>query len=310
VDNATVGDLPTSPSFDNEGWFRDPGFDGAKAVVLTNFYVDENYIPTLGMTMEAGRNFSKDFPSDSAGIILNEAAVKILGFKDPFKETLYRPNYHNDGTITPLAFHVVGVIKDFNFSSMHQNVGPLVIQLSNNYGSMAVRVNTKNVSSIIGNIKTKWGAMAAGAPFNYTFMDADFNNIYAAEQRTGKLFITFAIFAIFIGCLGLFGLVTYAAEQRTKEIGVRKVLGATVGSVVVMLSTDFTKLVLIAAVIAFPVSWWTMNKWLQSFAYRIHISWWVFIVAGLAAIIIALVTVSFQAMKAALVSPVKSLRAE
>ena len=141
-------------------------------------------------------------------------------------------------------------------------------------------------------------------------MDADFNNIYAAEQRTGKLFITFAIFAIFIGCLGLFGLVTYAAEQRTKEIGVRKVLGATVGSVVVMLSTDFTKLVLIAAVIAFPVSWWTMNKWLQSFAYRIHIGVWIFLIAMLTSVIIAWITVGYKAIQAAIANPVKSLRSE
>ena len=152
--------------------------------------------------------------------------------------------------------------------------------------------------------------MAPGQPFSYTFMDADFNKIYDAEQRTGKLFITFAIFAIFIGCLGLFGLVTYAAEQRTKEIGVRKVLGASVGGIVIMLSTDFAKLVLIASIIAFPVAWWAMNQWLQSFAYRITIGWWVFIIAGVMAMAIALITVSLQAIKAAIANPVKSLRTE
>jgi len=311
VENATVGDLPTSTNFDNEGWFRDAQLDVTKAAVLTTFYVDEHYVPTLGMEIEQGRNFSKDFPSDSAGIILNEAAVKILGFKDPFKETLYRPNYtSNTGISGAVAFHVIGVIKDFNFSSMHQTVGPLVIQLSNNYGSMAIRVNTKNVASIIDNIKTKWSNMAPGRPFSYTFMDADFNKIYSAERRTGTLFITFAVFAIFIACLGLFGLVTYAAEQRTKEIGVRKVLGASVGGIVSMLSKDFAKLVLIATIIAFPVAWWAMNKWLQSFAYRIDISWWVFVIAGIVALTIALVTVSFQAIKAAVANPVKSLRTE
>jgi putative ABC transport system permease protein len=310
VTNATVGDLPTATSFDTEGWFRDAGFDATKAVVLTNFYVDENYVPTLGMDMQQGRNFSKDFPSDSAGVILNEAAIKILGFKDPFKETLYRPNYHQDGTITPSPYHVVGVIKDFNFSSMHQNVGPLIIQLSDNYQNIAVRVNTKNISSVISSAESKWKSMAPGQPFSYTFMDADFDKIYTAEQQTGKLFITFALFAIFIGCLGLFGLVTYAAEQRTKEIGIRKVLGASVSGIVGMLSKDFAKLVLIASLIAFPVAWWAMNKWLQSFAYRTNISWWIFIVASLAAIMIALLTVSFQAIKAAIANPVKSLRTE
>jgi putative ABC transport system permease protein len=262
------------------------------------------------MEMKEGRNFSKDFPSDSTGIIINESAVKVLGFKDPFKETLYRPNFYNGAIKGAIGYRVVGVIKDFNFSSMHQSIGPLVIQLSNNYNSLAVRANTKNVASIIDNIQSKWSGMAPGQPFSYTFMDADFNKVYDAEQRTGKLFITFAVFAIFIGCLGLFGLVTYAAEQRTKEIGVRKVLGASVRGIVMMLSKDFAKLVLIASVIAFPVAWWAMNQWLHSFAYRITISWWVFVIAGVTAIMIALITVSLQAIKAAVANPVKSLRTQ
>lgn len=311
ITNATVsGDLPTGTSFDNEGWFRDATMDATKAVVLTDFYVDDNYIPTLGMQMAQGRNFSKDFPSDSVGVILNEAAVKVLGFKDPLKETLYRPDFRNNTINGSIAYHVVGVVKDFNFSSLHQNVTPLIIQEGENWGSIAVRINSKNAPSIISSIQNKWNSTVPGQPFNYTFMDADFNNIYTAEQQTGKLFITFAVFAIFIGCLGLFGLVTYAAEQRTKEIGVRKVLGASVSGIVAMLSKDFAKLVLISSVIAFPIAWWAMHKWLESFAYRTNISWWIFIVAGLAAILIALITVSFQAIKAAIANPVKSLRTE
>ncbi len=311
VTNATItGDLPTSPNFDNEGWFRDATMDATKVVVLTNFYVDENYIPTMGMQMAQGRNFSKDFPTDSVGVILNEAAVKVLGLKDPLKEILYSPNFYNGSIHGATANHIIGVVKDFNFSSMHQNVGPLIMNKGENWGSIAVRISSKNIPSLINSIQTKWNSMAPGQPFNYTFMDADFNKIYTAEQQTGKLFITFAVFAIFIGCLGLFGLVTYAAEQRTKEIGVRKVLGASVGGIVAMLSKDFAKLVLIASVIAFPVAWWAMHKWLQSFAYRINISWWVFVIAGVAAILIALITVSFQAIKAAIANPVKSLRTE
>jgi len=311
VTNATIsGDLPTGINFDNEGWFRDASFDANRVVVLTNFYVDENYIPTLGMQMAQGRNFSKDFPSDSTGVILNEAAVKVLGFKDPFKEILYRPDFSNGNINGAIAYHIVGVVKDFNFSSMHSNIGPLIIQWGDNRGSIAVRIKTKDIPVLINSIQAKWNSMAPGQPFNYTFMDADFNNVYTAEQQTGKLFITFAIFAIFIGCLGLFGLVTYAAEQRTKEIGVRKVLGASVSGIVAMLSKDFAKLVLVASLIAFPIAWWAMNKWLQSFAYRINISWWVFVIAGIAAIAIALITVSFQAIKAAITNPVKSLRTE
>ncbi len=311
VANASIsGDLPTNTGFDNEGWFRDAAMDASRAVVLTNFYIDDNYIPTLGMEIKQGRNFSKDFPTDSLGVILNEAAVKVLGYKDPFKETLYRPNFYDNGIHGSLAYHVVGVVKDFNFSSMHQAVGPLIIVKGDNWGAIAARIDTKNISSIINAIKNKWAGMVPAQPFNYTFMDADFENVYTAEQRTGKLFITFALFAILIGCLGLFGLVTYAAEQRIKEIGVRKVLGASVSGIVAMLSKDFAKLILIASLIAFPIAWWAMHKWLQSFAYRITISWWVFVVAGATALVIALLTVSFQAIRAALANPVRSLRTE
>ena len=311
ITNATLtGDLPTSTNFDQEGWFKDASLDAKKAVVLTNFYIDENYVSTLGMEMAKGRNFSKEFPTDSLGILLNESAVKVLGFQDPFQEVLYRPKDKPDGSYTPVAYHVIGVIKDFNFSSLHQHVGPLILQLGDNWGNIAVRMNTKNIPSVIKAIENKWHEMVPAQPFNYTFMDEDFNKVYTSEQQTGKLFISFAIFAIFIGCLGLFGLVTYAAEQRTKEIGVRKVLGASVSGIVAMLSKDFAKLVLIASLIAFPISWWTMNKWLQSFAYRIGISWWVFIVAGSTAIAIAMITVSLQAIKAAVANPVKSLRTE
>ena len=307
IENATItSNLPTARNFNQNGWFRDATFDAARAVITTNFYVDENYVPTLGMEIIKGRNFSPDYASDSAGIILNESAVKLLGFKDPLKETLYRPDDHDK----PATFHIIGIVKDFNYSSMRDKVAPLILELSNNPGSIALRITTKNIPSLIDKVQSKWNSMAAGQPFSYTFMDNDFNNIYNAEQRTGKLFISFAVLAIFIACLGLFGLTTYAAEQRTKEIGIRKVLGAGVSGIVAMLSKDFAKLVLIASLIAFPIAWWAMNKWLEDFAYRITISWWVFVVAGIAAILIALLTVSFQAIKAATANPVKSLRTE
>jgi putative ABC transport system permease protein len=159
-------------------------------------------------------------------------------------------------------------------------------------------------------VENIWDKMAPSQPFNYSFMDADFNNLYKAEQRTGKLYISFAVFAIFIACLGLLGLVTYAAEQRTKEIGIRKVLGAGTAGLVALLSKDFARLVLIASIISFPIAWWMMHQWLQDFAYRVAISWWVFAIAGTAAIAIALITVSFQAIKAALANPVVALRSE
>ncbi|HEV3252306.1 MAG TPA: FtsX-like permease family protein, partial [Puia sp.] len=271
----------------------------------TNFRVDENYIPTMGMQIAKGRNFSLEYKSDSLGIILNETAANLLGFKDIHSVQLFRPDNNK-----AVAFHVIGIVKDFNYSTMHEKVGPLVMQLGENRKSISLRINSRNIPSLISEVESKWRVMAPGLPFRYTFMDNDFNNMYHTEQRTGILFVSFAVFAILIACLGLFGLVSYAAEQRTKEIGIRKVLGARVGGIVAMLSKDFTKLVLIASIIGFPIAWWAMNKWLQSFAYRISISWWVFMIAGLTTILIALITVSFQAIKAAIVNPVTSLRSE
>jgi putative ABC transport system permease protein len=263
------------------------------------------------MQMMAGRNFSTDFPTDSSALIINETAAKLLGFKNPLTETLYRPaGYASNGAFQSKPFHIIGVVKDFNFNSMHDKVGPLVIELNEDWGKIAMRINSKNIPALINEVENKWNSMSPGQPFSYSFLDADFYKIYKAEQRTGKLFVTFAVFAIFIACLGLFGLVTYAAEQRIKEIGVRKVLGANVGEIVAMISKDFIKLVLIAFVIAFPVAWWMMNKWLLSFAYRIDISLWVFALAGSLTLAIALITVSFQAIKAAVANPVKSLRTE
>ncbi len=308
VADATLsGDLPTQGSgYDQEGWFRTSSLDTKGAVVLTNLSVDEHYVPTLGMKMVQGRNFSIEFPSDSTGIILNESAVQLLGWKDPINHLFYRPR----DSMKSVAFHVIGVVKDFNFSSMHDKVGPLVINLGDNRGSLAVRLRGGNIMAPFNQIEAKWKQMANGVPFTYTFMDDDFNQLYQSETQTGRLFISFAVFAIFIACLGLFGLVTYAAEQRMKEIGIRKVLGARVSGIVGLLSRDFALLVGIAAIIAFPLAWWGMSQWLHSFAYRIGISWWIFIAAGAVAFTIALMTVSVQTIRAALANPVKSLRSE
>ena len=310
VADATLSnDLPSrGGGYSQNGWFRDASLDTKRVIVLTTMWMDEHYIPTLGMQLVNGRNFAPvDYPTDSTGIILNQAAVQLLGLKEPLGTKLYRPN---DNLKSSVELHVIGVVKDFNYSSMHEKVGPLVMCLGDNRGMMAVRLHAGNPSGLVRQVEAKWTSMADGVPFNYTFMDNDFNNLYHADQQTGQVFITFAIFAILIACLGLFGLVTYAAEQRTKEIGIRKVLGARVGGIVTLLSKDFTWLVGIASLVAFPVAWWAMNQWLQSFAYRIGISWWIFVAAGLIAITIALVTVSFQTIRAAVANPVKSLRSE
>ena len=308
VDASLSGDLPTSGGgYSQNGWFRDPSLDAKRVTVMTTLFVDEHYIPVLGMQMAKGRNFAaEEFPSDSMAVIVNESAAQMLGFTDPQNQKLYRPGRN----MASMTMHVVGIVKDFNYASMHDKVGPLIMMLSDNRGSMAVRLRPGTATSMVRQIEDKWKVMASGLPFSYTFMDNDFDNIYHDDQRTGKIIITFAVFAILIACLGLFGLVTYAAEQRKKEIGIRKVLGAGVGGIAALLSRDFVKLVLIAAVIAFPLAWWAMHTWLQSFAYRISISWWIFVVAGLTAILIALITVSFQTIRAAVANPVKSLRSE
>ena len=314
VADATLsGDIPTSgSSFSQNGWSRMPSFDSKDLVVLTNLFVDEHYIPTLGMKMAVGRSFDpQSYPTDSLGVVINESAVQLMGFKHPLEEKLYRPNgVDSSGKFTVAAYHVIGVVKDFNYSTVHNKILPLVMNLSDNRGSLAVRLKGGHIPDVVKQIEGKWQHMAEGVPFSYTFMDADFNKLYEAEQRTGKVFITFAVFAILIASLGLFGLVTYAAEQRTKEIGIRKVLGANVGGIVALLSKDFVKLVLIASVFAFPIAWFAMNQWLQSFAYRIGISWWIFAIAGLGAVFIALLTVSLQTIRAALANPIRSLRSE
>jgi len=303
-----TGFLPTGDYRSDSPLFPDASLDQKSAVAMQNWFVDENYIPTLRMEMAKGRNFSAQLASDSSAMIINEAAVRLLPFDDPIGKVLYQSTSFKDKTTRP--FTIVGVVKDFNFNSLRQQVSPLALFYGEEKGSIAIRFKSSDVPNLITQVENKWKSVVANQPFNYSFMDDDFNNIYKAEYRVGQIAMTFSILAIFIACLGLFGLVTYAAEQRRKEIGIRKVLGATVANIVGMLSKDFVKLVFIALLIAFPVAWWAMNKWLQDFAYRVSISWWVFVVAGMTAILIALFTISFKAIKAALTNPVKNLRTE
>lgn len=272
------------------------------------YYVDEQYIPTFGMQMLAGRNFSKDFTTDSFALVINESAAKALGWgtMKAVGKTIIRQNSER-GVNVP--FHIIGVVKDFNFKSLHETISPLMMCLKPE-GGLIFKIKTPDIPGLLAIMKSKWDAYNTGEPFTYNFLDDLFNKTYSAEQKTGTVLNIFSVLIIFVACLGLFGLVTYTAEQRTKEIGIRKVLGATVSQITEMLSKQFLKLVLIASLIAFPVAWFAMNKWLQSFAYRIDISWWVFVVAAIAASCIALLTVGFRAIQAAVANPVKSLRTE
>jgi putative ABC transport system permease protein len=309
VQNATMtGYLPTAGWRNDSPLFPDAVMDMKKGVSLQIWKVDENYVPTMGMQMAQGRNFSTQFPTDSAGIIINEAAAKLFGFTN----ALNKPLYYNYAFPKKdmMQYHIIGVVKNFNFNSLRTEVSPLCFLLQSQTGSIAFRINTANPENLISQIEAKYKEMAAGQPFAYSFMDDDFNKIYDSERRMGSISVTFSILAILIACLGLFGLVSYAAEQRTKEIGIRKVLGANVSNIVGMLSKDFLKLVLIASLIAFPIAWWAMNKWLGDFAYHINISWLIFAGSALLAVFIALATICFQAIKAALANPVNSLRTE
>jgi len=204
----------------------------------------------------------------------------------------------------------VGLVKNFNFETLHHEVGPLMFLLQRSTDLASFKVNTTDLASLIGEIRNKWMALAPGIPFSYRFLDDSFNEMYRSEQQVGKIAIIFSVLAILISCLGMFGLATFIAEQRTKEIGIRKVLGASVQGIAGLLSADFLKLVGIAFLIAGPFGWWLMNKWLQDFAYRVSVSWWIFLAAGSAALLIALATVSTQAVRAALANPVKSLKTE
>lgn len=264
--------------------------------------VDYDYLKTMGMHMIQGRYFSKDMASDSGATVINKTMADKLGLKNPIGQRIV------NGWET---WTVIGVMDDFNFESMRQDVGPLCLVLGGNNSSIiSVKISGADIKSVINYVSSVWKNFAPNQPVRYTFLDESFANMYADVQRTGSIFTSFAILAIIIACLGLFALSAFMAEQRNKEIGIRKVLGASVSGITAMLSKDFVKLVFISIVIATPVAYWAMTKWLQDFAYRISISWWMIAAAGLAAILIALITISFQSIKAALMNPVKSLRSE
>ncbi len=309
VENATLtGFLPTTQNRSTAIFYKQAVADPKQAIFPQTWNVDEDYVKTLGMKMTAGRNFSAQMPSDSNTVVINETAAKFLGFNNAVNKIIYKSSGGTNPTFKP--YTIIGVIKDFNFSSLRENINPVILQLGDDTGDLSLKVQTTNLPALLAQIEDKWRGMSSPRHFQYSFMNQDFDGMYRTEQRTGTIFIAFTILAIAIACLGLFGLAAYAAEQRTKEIGIRKVMGASVSLIVAMLSRDFIKLVCIAILISSPIAWWAMNKWLQNFAYRTSFQWWVIAVAGLTAIIIAFITISFQSFKAAVANPVKSLRSE
>jgi putative ABC transport system permease protein len=278
--------------------------------------VDEKYLSTLGLTLAGGRFFSKDFSLDTLGIVLNEKAVTELGIRgNPVGARLNSPDPDlNAPNGDPYVYTVIGVLKDFHFQTLHQAIAPLFMMNARKFGTidplMAIRIKGDNFSATVQALESKWKSLVKERPFHYSFLDQALAELYHAEQTTKKIFSIFSVLAIFIACIGLLGLIAYTTQQRIREIGIRKVLGASIPNILVLLGKNFFTLILIASLIAFPVAWWAMHKWLQGFAYRIDISWWIFLSAVLIAMAIAIVTISFQAIKAAIANPVKSLRTE
>lgn len=300
------GFLPAGHS-DNNNFFVYPGSQSQQLVKTLRYEVDDRYIPTLGMQMVSGRNFSKDFGTDSSAAVLNETAAAALGWKGNAEgKTISKTD--NNGTRT--SWHVIGVVKDFHFRSLHERIAPLVMVMGNGGGNLIVKAKGKDMAGLLATMKKEWDELKGEVPFSYSFLDDRFNETYRAEQKTGLILGVFAGLTIFVACLGLFGLATFTAEQRTKEIGIRKVLGASVAGIVSLLARDFLKLVVIAFLVAGPIAWWVMTKWLEDFAYRVTIGGWVFVDAAGVAIFITVVTISFRAVRAAAANPVKSLKSE
>jgi putative ABC transport system permease protein len=288
----------------NNGWnYSWQGKDPESKILITNEWVSSQYIKTLGMKLKSGRDFGAIEKNDSLNIIVNESFSKLMN-KDDVVGEIVRNNERD--------YQVIGVIEDFVYSDMYAPAEPLILfaqPSSTNYLFLRMKQNI-NMQDALSKVETVLKNHNPGYPFEYKFMDEEFHKLFKSEMLIGTLSRVFALLAIFISCLGLFGLAAYTAERRTKEIGIRKVLGASIANITNVLSVDFLKLILVSFVVAFPLAWYLMSKWLQDFAYRISIDWIVFVLAGIAAILIALITISFQTIKAAMANPVKNLRTE
>ena len=280
-----------------------PGKDPNITVSFADGVIGYDFVKTMKLQLKEGRDFSKEFSTDSTSFMLNETAVNKIGLNDPIGATVTWGNH--PGT-------VIGVIKDFHFSTMHQPIDPLILRLDDNWtwGTILIRVKAGDTKGVLAGLEKLCAVMNPKFPFTWQFSDNEFFKLYKSEAIVSRLSNYFAFLAIFISCLGLFGLATFTAAQRTKEIGVRKVLGASVPQIIAMLSGSFIKLIVIAMLIAFPLAWYFMNKWLENFAYKVNLGWIIFFAAGMIAVLIALLTISYQAVRAAIANPVKSLRTE
>ena len=266
-------------------------------------YVDYNYPETLHIKLITGRSFSKDFATDSSAIVINSAAQRIMGLDDPVGK---RVNYNNR-----IDFTIIGVMQDYNFRSLHTRIEPLILLLNPEYSNViCARIKSADIPETIDFLKGKWKEFVSDYPFDYGFLDERLDNLYRSERRIGNILKSFTFLAIFVSCLGLFGLASFMAMRRIKEIGVRKVLGASVSQIITLQLKEFSQWILLANVISWPLVYWGMKKWLHNFAYQTDIHFWIFGMTGVLTLLIAWVTVSYQAIKAATANPSESLRYE
>ena len=314
VSSRVPGEWKVLPQVD----LRSSDQPGTQGEIAHFIGADEDFLSTFEVELVAGRNFELGRAADSTGILINETAAQLLGIDQPGEQEFVIPTFiYNSSEIpleTPFKVKVLGIVKDFHFQSLHQTINPLVIGYRNNplhrIDYFSVRINGSNVEQTIGQLTDILHSVDPGHIFEYHFLDDQLKLFYETDQRRSQLFSMAALFAIFIACLGLFGLAAYMAEQRTKEIGIRKILGASVTHLIGLLSKDFLKLVVIALLVASPIAWYLAHQWLGGFAYSVGISWWMFVVPGLAAVAIALITVSFQSIRVATANPVEALRYE
>ena len=302
VKSVSVSDfLPVKGSKRNfNTFYREGKIKEEAGVHAQNWVVDNDYIETLGMKIIAGRNFSKDLRTDSQAVIINKAMAEQIGYKNPLGKVITNGNNYT----------IIGVVDNFNYESMKQEIDPLCMFLGNSNSVISVKVNGADMKKAIASITGVWKSFLPNQAVRFDFLDESYAAMYADVQRTSLIFTSFAVLAIVIACLGLFALAAFMAEQRTKEISIRKVLGASVSNLFTLLTGNFLKLVLISLLIAVPIGWWLMQKWLQDYTYRISITWDVFALSGLAVLLIALITICYQAIKAAIANPIKSLRTE
>ena len=285
--------------------------DGRNAAPIAVWTVDDDYIETLEMSLAAGRNFSEDLATDSEAALLNQAAVRHFHFDEPLGKRVVMHDFGPDGqSIVERPFSVIGIIEDFNYESLRTSVEPMMLRLGSSRGKLMLRIQGTDVAGAIETLRRKWAEFAPGEPFEYFFLDERFNRIYESELRLGRIFGSFAGLAVFVGCLGLFGLAAFSAAKRTKEIGIHKVFGATVPDVLKLLVREYTLLVTVANLIAWPVAYLIMSDWLRNFAYRTDIGWAGFVGTGLGTLLVALLTVAFQSLKAASATPAEILKYE